>query len=77
MLDDVLSLLFDLAAAGYLKRAIFSRPTTGDSPRIDARLCNHKGELLSAFASFSCDSNATPLVSATNLALASTRKLKF
>lgn len=48
MLDDVLSLLFDLAAAGYLKRAIFSRPSTGDSPRIDARLCNHKGELLLA-----------------------------
>lgn len=48
MLDEVLSLLLDLAAAGLLRRAVFSRPSSGNPPRIDARLCTHKGNLLLA-----------------------------
>ncbi len=48
MLDDVISLLFDSAAAGLLRRAVFSRPENGDGSRLSARICTHKGELLFA-----------------------------
>lgn len=48
MIEDVLSLLFDTAASGHLRRATFSRPENGDGSRISARLCTHKGELLFA-----------------------------
>jgi len=48
MLNDALSLIFDAAAAGFLRRATFSRPENGDGSRIAARLCTHKGVLLLA-----------------------------
>lgn len=48
MKRDVLSLLFDAAAAGVLRRATLSRPENGDGSRISARVCTHKGELLLA-----------------------------
>lgn len=46
--DEALSLLFDAAAAGSLRRAVFSRPAAADGSRITARLCTHKGEILFA-----------------------------
>ena len=48
MQKEALSLLFDAAAAGTLKKAVFSRPENGDGTRITARLCTHKGEILFA-----------------------------
>ena len=48
MLAEALSLLFDTAASGVLKRAVFSRPENGDGSRVSARLCTHKGDLLLA-----------------------------
>ena len=48
MLNDVLSLLFDAAATGSLRKAVLSRPENGDGSRISARVCTHKGETLLA-----------------------------
>ena len=46
-LKEALSLLLDAAAAGSLRRAVFSR-SDEDGSRISARLCSHKGEVLFA-----------------------------
>ncbi|MBE6656728.1 MAG: methyltransferase [Ruminococcaceae bacterium] len=48
MLNQAISLLFDAAAKGCLRRAVFSRHQSGDGSRVSARLCTHKGELLLA-----------------------------
>ena len=48
MLKDAVSLLFDAAAAGTLKRATFSKPQSGDGSRITLRVCTHKGDTLIA-----------------------------
>lgn len=48
MLKQAISLLFDTAAAGALRRATFSRPENGDGSRVTLRACTHKGEALIA-----------------------------
>jgi len=48
MLKQAISLLFDTAAAGALRRASFSRPENGDGSRVTLRACTHKGEALIA-----------------------------
>lgn len=58
MLHDVLSLIFDTAAANFLRRAVFSRPENGDGSRVTARLCTHKGELLFATERRTADGKA-------------------
>lgn len=48
MLKEAISLLFDTAAVGCLRRATFSRPESGDGSRVTLRACTHKGEILLA-----------------------------
>lgn len=58
MLKEAVSLLFDAAAAGKLRRAVFSRPENGDGSRVCARVCTHKGELLLATERHTADGKA-------------------